>query len=131
MSRIYENGVVSSTAGGDDFLSNDVFITGDVQWVDSVNGNDANAGTEELPVASIAQSITNSTANNGDIVIVKSGHTETIGTGETITMSKAGVRRSIIFPLPSSPHWVPRTTQFPMGYLKSRIIIPATSVDFY
>lgn len=90
MALVYENGLVSTTSGGDAFIYNDIIITGTVIWVDSVNGNNANAGNEETPLATLAQAITNATANNGDIIVIKSGHTEQVGT--TITLSKAGLK---------------------------------------
>ncbi len=90
MSRDFENGIVASSASGADFISNDIITTGVVHWVDSVNGNDSNAGTEKLPLATIAQAITNATANNGDIVVVKAG--SAFSAAAAITLSKAGIK---------------------------------------
>lgn len=90
MALHFENGMVSTASGADSFIYSDIFVTGAVHWVDSVNGNDANAGTFEEPLATLAQAITNATANNGDVIICKSGHTETVGS--TITVSKAGLK---------------------------------------
>lgn len=85
--RYIEAGIAST---GDEFLDADLVITGAVIWVDSVLGNDANAGTKELPLATLAQAVTNATASNGDIIVLKAGHTETLTS--TITISKAGLK---------------------------------------
>ena len=90
MSKIFENGVVSSTSGADNFIINDLIITGDIHFVDSVNGNDGNSGTDESPLATLGQAVTNSTANNGDVIVVKQNHVETLA--GAIALSKAGVK---------------------------------------
>lgn len=87
MSLVFENGILSSTAGGDNFLSKPLVVTGSVWWVSSITGSNANAGTQELPFATLAQAITSSTTNNGDVIILLSGHTETITSA--ISVSKA------------------------------------------
>ena len=82
----FENGIVSTTAGGHTDISADIFVTGDVFWLDSVNGNDANPGTNRnLPVATIAQAITNAAANNGDLIIIEAGHSESLGASQAIS----------------------------------------------
>lgn len=87
----YENGIVATTAGGSTDISTDIFVTGDVYWVDSANGNDSNAGTNRnLPLATLGQAHTNATSNNGDIVIFEAGHAETLGS--SVTISKSGIR---------------------------------------
>lgn len=83
-------GFAGSDSGADTFILGGVVITGAVHWVDSVNGNDANSGTEALPLATLAQAIANATANNGDIIVIKSGHTETLLA--SVTINKAGLR---------------------------------------
>lgn len=86
----YENGIVATTAGGSTDFSNDVFVTGDVYWVDSVNGNDGNAGTNRnAPLATLSQAITNATANNGDVIFFEADHTETLSASQSF--SKAGL----------------------------------------
>ncbi len=84
------NGFASSTSGADDFIQDHVVSTGAVHWVDSVTGNDSNSGSEGQPLATIAQAITNATANNGDIILVKSGHVQSLSSA--ITVNKAGIR---------------------------------------
>ena len=90
MSLLFDSGLVSTTSGADAFVYNPIIATGSVIWVDSVNGNDSNAGTQDLPLQSLTQAITNATANNGDIILVKSGHTKTVSS--TITVNKAGLK---------------------------------------
>lgn len=85
--RYSEKGLASS---GDAVLANELIITGSTFWVDSVNGNDANSGTKELPLATLAAAHTAATDANGDIIILKSGHSETLTS--SITISKAGIK---------------------------------------
>lgn len=90
MAIVIESGFASQASGADEFIYNDLIATGAVHWVDSVNGNDSNSGSEAEPLATLAQAITNATANNGDLIILKSGHTETVST--QISVSKAGLK---------------------------------------
>lgn len=86
----FENGIVGTTEDGDALITSDIFVTGVVYYVDSASGNDANAGTNRnAPLATLAQAITNATANNGDIIILEEGHAET--SASSIAMSKAGI----------------------------------------
>mgnify|MGYP003655262155 CR=1 FL=1 len=64
---------------------------GNVYWLDSVNGSDGNPGTFTLPVATLTTALVQCTANQGDIIMVKPGHAETISTAAGIVLSKAGV----------------------------------------
>lgn len=87
----YENGIVGSSEGGSAEIASDIFVTGAVYWVDSVDGNDSNAGTNRnSPKATLASAYSSATANNGDIIIIESGHSESLGS--SVTLSKAGVR---------------------------------------
>ncbi len=86
-SSLYEGGMVSTTAGADEFISNDIIITGNVYYVYSVSGSDSNDGSENYPLATLSAAQALATDNNGDVIIVKSGHTETISSA--ITISKA------------------------------------------
>ena len=91
MSSNYENGVVSNSAGGSTDIAVDFETTGDIYWVDSASGDDANAGTNRNePKATLGSAITAATANNGDMIIIESGHTETLASSLQIT--KAGIR---------------------------------------
>lgn len=88
MAIVIENGLTDDTA--DDLITGDLIATGSVIWVDSVAGNNSYAGTEAQPLATLAQAITNATANNGDLILIKSGHSETLTSA--ITVSKAGMK---------------------------------------
>ena len=54
---------------------------GNVYWVDSGAGADTGKGTENSPFATLDYAIGRCTANNGDIIMVKAGHAETLTTG--------------------------------------------------
>lgn len=70
----------------------DLFTTGNVFYVDSVRGSDGNdGGNPLLPLATIAQAQLSATASNGDVVVVKPSHAETISGAAGIALSKAGV----------------------------------------
>lgn len=86
----YENGIIGTSEGGHTDFSQDVFITGDVFWVDSVNGNDSNGGTNRNEAkATLASAQTAASANNGDVIFLESGHTESLGA--SLAISKAGL----------------------------------------
>jgi|GEM_PF-7058113 len=90
MAIIIEGGLASESSGADEFVSSDLITTGNIHWVDTVNGSNVNPGTENEPVQTLQQAITNATANNGDIIVIKSGSSQTITT--TITVNKAGLK---------------------------------------
>lgn len=57
-----------------------------MQWLDTVNGNNANAGTErELPVATLAQAVTNSAANG--IIVIESGSAESLTGAQALSLA--------------------------------------------
>lgn len=62
-----------------------------VFWVDSVNGADGNPGTFNRPFATIDRAFSFVSANRGDVVMVKPGHTETISNATTMLADVAGV----------------------------------------
>lgn len=62
---------------------------GNVFWVDSNGGSNGNKGTFDRPFATIDYSIGRCTASNGDIVMVKPGHAETLAAD--IAMDVIGV----------------------------------------
>ncbi len=73
---VFANGPETLQRGGP------VYFSGGIQWVDTISGNNANAGTlPELPVATLAQAVTNS-SNNGAIIIGA-------GSSESLTGSQA------------------------------------------
>ena len=91
MSYYFEKGIVAADAGGSTDLSGELAGTGDIFFVDSVNGNDSNAGTNRnAPKATLASAVAAATANNGDIIIFEAGHAETSATA--LTISTAGLR---------------------------------------
>jgi hypothetical protein len=58
-------------------LDGRVYLSGLVQWLDTINGNNANAGNKpELPVATLAQAVTNS-ATDG-VIIIGEGSSESL-----------------------------------------------------
>jgi hypothetical protein len=56
-----------------------------------VGGSDNNPGTFTRPFASIAGALTNCNANQGDIIMVKPGHAETIDSATVLALNVAGV----------------------------------------
>lgn len=64
---------------------------GNVFWVHSVTGSDGGKGTKDRPFATINYAFTRCTANNGDVILVKSGHAETVSAAGGLTASVAGV----------------------------------------
>jgi len=63
---------------------------GNVFWVHSVLGSDGNPGTQNQPFATIDYAIGRCTASQGDMVMVKAGHVETLAAN--ITMDVIGVQ---------------------------------------
>lgn len=64
---------------------------GNVFWLDSDGGSDGNAGTFDHPFATLDYSIGKCTASNGDIIMIKPGHSETIGSAGAINFDVAGI----------------------------------------
>ena len=80
---VFQNGPATLQLAGSTYLS------GVVQWLDTIGGNDSNAGTKpELPVKTIAQAVTNSAANG--VIVVGEGSSESIAAGQVFTL--AGLR---------------------------------------
>ncbi len=63
--------------------------SGSVWFVDSVHGSAGGAGTADDPLATITQAQTAAVA--GDVVVMLSGHAETVAAAGGITLSKAGI----------------------------------------
>lgn len=67
--------------------TNDYF-SGTVYWLDTVNGNNANAGIDrELPVATLAQAYTNASA--GDVICIEAGSSQSLAGSQAL--AKAGL----------------------------------------
>ncbi len=64
---------------------------GNVFWVDSNAGSNGNKGTFDRPFATMDYATGRCTANNGDIVMVKPGHTETVTAAGGLDLDVAGV----------------------------------------
>lgn len=64
---------------------------GNVFWVDSVAGSNGNPGTFAQPFGSIEYTIGKCTANNGDIIMVNPGHTETVSAASSVDFDVAGI----------------------------------------
>jgi hypothetical protein len=64
---------------------------GKVFWVDSGAGSDGNKGTFSRPFGTMDYAVGQCTANNGDIIMVKPGHTETVTAAAGLDLDVAGV----------------------------------------
>jgi hypothetical protein len=75
---------------GPSFLqASPTWLSGSVQWVNTIGGNNANAGTNpELPVATLAQAVTNSAVDG--VIIIGEGSSETVTLSQTFGAS--GIR---------------------------------------
>lgn len=64
---------------------------GNIFWVDSGEGSNGYKGTFDRPFGDIDYAVSKCTANNGDIIIVKPGHTETMTAADEIDLDVAGI----------------------------------------
>ena len=64
---------------------------GNVYWVDSGAGSNGNKGTFDRPFSTIDYAVGRCTANNGDIIAVKPGHTETVTAAGGLDLDVAGI----------------------------------------
>lgn len=64
---------------------------GNVFWVDSGAGSNGNKGTFDRPFSTIDYAVGRCTANNGDIIMVKPGHTETVIAAAGLDLDVAGI----------------------------------------
>lgn len=64
---------------------------GNVYWVDSGSGSDGNRGTFGNPFATIDYAVGQCTANNGDVILVFPGHTETVTAAAGLDLDVAGI----------------------------------------
>jgi hypothetical protein len=75
-------------------IGSPLFTSGNVYWVDSGadTADDDNAGTNpKQPLATVDGAVNKTTANNGDVIVVKPGHSETISAAAGIVFDVAGV----------------------------------------
>lgn len=67
-------------------LAGQTYLSGSVQWLDTISGNNANAGTlPELPVATLAQAVTNSAANG--VIVIGAGSSESLAGSQSIALA--------------------------------------------
>lgn len=86
-----ETNLTSLTVNGIPILgSGPILTTGSVFWVDSVTGLAGNPGTFDLPISTIDTAIGKCTASKGDVILVRSSHTETVTA--PITLDVIGVQ---------------------------------------
>lgn len=64
---------------------------GNVFWVDSGGGSNGNKGTFDRPFATLDYAVGRCTANNGDIIVVKAGHSESLIADSAVDIDVAGV----------------------------------------
>jgi len=64
---------------------------GNIFWVDSGAGSDGHAGTHVRPFSTLDYAVGRCTANNGDIIMVKAGHTETVTAAAGLDLDVAGI----------------------------------------
>ena len=81
---VFENGPTTLQLDGR------VYLSGVVQWLDTIDGDDSNAGTRpEQPVATLAQAVTNSAANG--VIIVGEGSSESLSSSQSFTLAGLSV----------------------------------------
>jgi len=71
--------------------SGPIMTTGRIFFVDSDGGNNGREGSEEAPFATIDYAVGRCVPNNGDVIIVKPGHVETITGATSLVVDVAGV----------------------------------------
>lgn len=64
---------------------------GNVYWLDSGTGSDGNKGTFDRPFATLDYAFSQCTASNGDVIMVKPGHSETFSAADGAGLDVAGV----------------------------------------
>lgn len=85
--RLHPQGLGESL-GSDLIINGPLFHTGQVWWVDSATGTDAASPAglaREQPLATLAQAVAN--ADDGDIIVCKDGHAETISEASPLVIS--------------------------------------------
>lgn len=63
-----------------------VYQSGAIQWLDTISGSDSNAGSlPELPVATLAQAVTNSAT--GGIIVIGAGSSEDLSSSQSLALA--------------------------------------------
>jgi hypothetical protein len=66
------------------------YLSGAVQWLDTIGGLDTNAGSlPELPVKTLAQAVTNSAANG--VIVIGAGSSESLGSSQALSLAGLSV----------------------------------------
>jgi hypothetical protein len=92
---IYRNGLnlagtVFSNGPATLQLPGSTYFSGAIQWLDTINGNNANAGTlPELPVQTLAQAVTNSAANG--IIVIGAGSAESLVGSQVLSLANLSI----------------------------------------
>ncbi len=77
---VFQNGPATLQLEGSTWLS------GAVQWVDTIDGDNANVGNKpELPVATLAQAVTNSAANG--VIVIGEGSSQSLSGSQVISLA--------------------------------------------
>lgn len=67
-------------------LAGPTYLSGSVQWLDTISGDNSNAGTlPELPVATLAQAVTNSAANG--VIVIGAGSSEDLSSSQSLSLA--------------------------------------------
>ena len=64
---------------------------GNIFWVDSGSGSNTNDGTHVRPYGTLDYAVGKCSANNGDVILVKAGHTETVTAAGGLDLDVAGI----------------------------------------
>lgn len=81
---VFANGPTTLQRGGP------VYFSGAIQWLDTINGLNANAGDlPELPVQTLAQAVTNSAANG--VIIVGEGSSESLSGSQSLALANLSI----------------------------------------
>lgn len=79
------SGTVFSGGGTVAALTDD-YVSGTIVFLDTINGSNASSGlAPELPVQTLAQAVTNSSANG--IILIGAGSAETLGSSQTLSLA--------------------------------------------
>lgn len=94
MARPARTALFSNTVPGGVRVITDLLETGtgNIYWVDSVNGSTANSGNHPSDaLATIDAAVGKCTANQGDTIVVMENHSETISTAGALDLDVAGI----------------------------------------
>jgi hypothetical protein len=81
---VFANGRATLQLGGR------VYLSGLVQWLDTIGGNNANPGNKpELPVQTLAQAVTNSAANG--VIVIGAGSSEDLVASQALSLDNLSI----------------------------------------